>query len=243
MRPCHVQIVHRDIKPENMLLSSDGMLKLCDFGFARYMSTPHLPRDMSGYVATRWYRAPELLLSDNDYGQKVDIWAIGQSLSSMSNFTVQVICETLNSIICLQNCKICLPAKRSVWILSLPQHLESYFRMCLSSGFCTIFEEPVVKESIEASTSRLYMIHQSDTIICAKVRSSLVQVVCWLKFRLGSLFSLESQIWINFGSLWNLSQIVRLPAYEENFFFRCQQKALIPSQLSYCFTRLDHNVL
>ena len=41
------------------------------------MSMEHLARDMSGYVATRWYRAPELLLADNDYGPKVDIWAIG----------------------------------------------------------------------------------------------------------------------------------------------------------------------
>jgi len=59
-----------------MLLSSTGMLKLCDFGFARYLYGP--ANDMSDYVATRWYRAPELLVGDRTYGPAVDVWAIGQ---------------------------------------------------------------------------------------------------------------------------------------------------------------------
>lgn len=68
--------MHRDIKPENMLLSASGMLKLCDFGFAREVTARDF--DMSEYVATRWYRAPELLVGDKCYGQAVDIWAIGE---------------------------------------------------------------------------------------------------------------------------------------------------------------------
>lgn len=75
-------MIHRDIKPENMLLSSSGMLKLCDFGFARTM--PHtdsaVAGNMSEYVATRWYRAPELLITSAGYGPGVDIWAIGKLL-------------------------------------------------------------------------------------------------------------------------------------------------------------------
>ena len=75
-----MQVVHRDIKPENMLLSSSGMLKLCDFGFARVLPGVHdstAPGNMSEYVATRWYRAPELLVTGTGYGPGVDIWAIG----------------------------------------------------------------------------------------------------------------------------------------------------------------------
>jgi len=61
------QIIHRDIKPENILVSGEGMVKLCDFGFARTLNEP--TDTLTEYVATRWYRAPELLLSDANYGR------------------------------------------------------------------------------------------------------------------------------------------------------------------------------
>lgn len=70
-------IMHRDIKPENLLVSSKGILKICDFGFARKLSEESTAGGKySEYVATRWYRAPELLQSKN-YDASVDIWAIG----------------------------------------------------------------------------------------------------------------------------------------------------------------------
>lgn len=68
-------MIHRDIKPENLLLNSDNTLKLCDFGFARMANQRGQP--FTDYVATRWYRAPELLLGSPNYGKPVDIWAIG----------------------------------------------------------------------------------------------------------------------------------------------------------------------
>lgn len=59
---CHKnEIVHRDIKPENLLISSEDVLKLCDFGFARNLSEG-TDANYTEYVATRWYRSPELLL-------------------------------------------------------------------------------------------------------------------------------------------------------------------------------------
>ncbi|KAG7461749.1 hypothetical protein MATL_G00194420 [Megalops atlanticus] len=73
---CHQHnIIHRDIKPENILVSQSGVVKLCDFGFARTMAAPG--EVYTDYVATRWYRAPELLVGDTKYGKAVDIWAIG----------------------------------------------------------------------------------------------------------------------------------------------------------------------
>jgi cyclin-dependent kinase-like len=74
---CHRHdVIHRDIKPENLLVNMrDLTLKLCDFGFARAM--PHRDSPLTDYVATRWYRAPELLLGSTRYGKTVDMWAIG----------------------------------------------------------------------------------------------------------------------------------------------------------------------
>uniref|UniRef100_A0A8D8H2M1 cyclin-dependent kinase n=2 Tax=Culex pipiens TaxID=7175 RepID=A0A8D8H2M1_CULPI len=70
----HAGCLHRDIKPENILLTAQGQVKLCDFGFARMLSPGE---NYTDYVATRWYRAPELLVGDTQYGTPVDVWAIG----------------------------------------------------------------------------------------------------------------------------------------------------------------------
>lgn len=78
---CHASnVIHRDVKPENILISSEDIVKLCDFGFARLMLSPD--SFLSGskytdYVATRWYRAPELLVGKTDYNTAVDVWAVG----------------------------------------------------------------------------------------------------------------------------------------------------------------------
>ncbi|KAM6908908.1 cyclin-dependent kinase-like 4 [Xenentodon cancila] len=81
---CHQQnVIHRDIKPENILISHEGVVKLCDFGFARTMAAPSDPGVYTDYVATRWYRAPELLVGDIKYGKPVDVWAVGCLLIEM----------------------------------------------------------------------------------------------------------------------------------------------------------------
>ncbi|CAH2301400.1 cyclin-dependent kinase-like 2 isoform X1 [Pelobates cultripes] len=79
---CHNHnIIHRDIKPENILVSHSGIVKVCDFGFARTMAAPG--EVYTDYVATRWYRAPELLVGDIKYGKAVDVWAIGCLVTEM----------------------------------------------------------------------------------------------------------------------------------------------------------------
>ena len=59
------QCIHRDVKPENILLTKTGVIKLCDFGFARTL----VGDVFTDYVSTRWYRAPELLVGDIRYGK------------------------------------------------------------------------------------------------------------------------------------------------------------------------------
>lgn len=71
--------VHRDIKPENILVSSEGSIKICDMGFAKLLSN-----EMTDYVATRWYRPPELLVG-HSYGPPIDIWALGCIMAELSD--------------------------------------------------------------------------------------------------------------------------------------------------------------
>ena len=76
---CHLHnCLHRDVKPENILITKDGVGKLRDFGFARMISPGE---NYTDYVATRWYRAPELLVGDTQYGPPVDVWAVGQNIT------------------------------------------------------------------------------------------------------------------------------------------------------------------
>merc|ERR1719284_183432 len=81
---CHRHdVIHRDIKPENLLINpADNALRLCDFGFARTV-TPEA--QLTDYVATRWYRAPELLLGATQYGKDVDIWAFGCIMGELTD--------------------------------------------------------------------------------------------------------------------------------------------------------------
>lgn len=58
-------------------------MKLCDFGFARML--PQKGGNLTDYVATRWYRAPELLLGFNNYGKGVDLWAVGCILGELTD--------------------------------------------------------------------------------------------------------------------------------------------------------------
>lgn len=73
--------IHRDIKPENILLKSRDLLKIGDFGTTCHVTAGH---PLTEYVATRWYRSPECLLTRGSYNTKLDIWATGCVLYEMA---------------------------------------------------------------------------------------------------------------------------------------------------------------
>mmetsp|Transcript_97854 Transcript_97854/g.176625 ORF Transcript_97854/g.176625 Transcript_97854/m.176625 type:complete len:416 (+) Transcript_97854:58-1305(+) len=98
-------IWHRDLKPANCLVNSDCSVKICDFGLSRAVSSvqqtplPNTPRGeendqeqatglvvphtarakrvMTRHVVTRWYRAPELILLQDNYNYAIDVWSVG----------------------------------------------------------------------------------------------------------------------------------------------------------------------
>ncbi|XP_028913507.1 mitogen-activated protein kinase 7 [Ornithorhynchus anatinus] len=73
------QVIHRDLKPSNLLVNENCELKIGDFGMARGLCAAPAERQyfMTEYVATRWYRAPELMLSLHEYTQAIDLWSVG----------------------------------------------------------------------------------------------------------------------------------------------------------------------
>ncbi|KAJ2479277.1 MAPK protein hog1 [Coemansia sp. RSA 2131] len=71
-------VIHRDLKPSNIVINENCDLKICDFGLARVQDP-----QMTGYVSTRYYRAPEIMLTWQKYDVAVDIWSTGCIFAEM----------------------------------------------------------------------------------------------------------------------------------------------------------------
>lgn len=117
-------IIHRDLKPSNLLVNSNCDLKICDFGLARVLDCDIY---LSGYVETRWYRAPEILLEGSTYGAAIDMWSVGcifyELIMRKPLFPGK---STLNQISIIVE-KIGLPKDEDLDFVQLPR-AKSYLR-------------------------------------------------------------------------------------------------------------------
>lgn len=78
-------VLHRDVKPRNLLVNADCSVRICHFGLAR-PTIPELVTEnlsMTDYVATRWYRAPEITLWKKQYTEAIDVWGVGCILAEL----------------------------------------------------------------------------------------------------------------------------------------------------------------
>lgn len=93
-------VIHRDLKPSNLLLNANCDLKVCDFGLARSVKTAEPSGTETGfmteYVATRWYRAPEIMLTFKQYTK------VRYASSEMSHplLTLQIVCQGHRRLVC-----------------------------------------------------------------------------------------------------------------------------------------------
>ena len=84
------EVIHRDLKPSNIMINENCHVRVGDFGLMRSVdglgeSTDVTRQIMTDYVATRWYRAPEMIVGAQRYSKPVDMWALGCVLAELIN--------------------------------------------------------------------------------------------------------------------------------------------------------------
>ncbi|KAI9091161.1 kinase-like domain-containing protein [Phlyctochytrium arcticum] len=134
-------VVHRDLKPGNLLVNGDCELRICDFGLARGQPNQDAHLVQTEYVATRYYRAPEVILSPRHYGKPLDLWSVGCIFGELllgkvmfkgSNYVDQlkIIFEVLGTPEKLDEMGLCSPK-----VLKLLQGWRKWDKMPFSTIF------------------------------------------------------------------------------------------------------------
>uniref|UniRef100_A0A3P8V3Y7 mitogen-activated protein kinase n=1 Tax=Cynoglossus semilaevis TaxID=244447 RepID=A0A3P8V3Y7_CYNSE len=160
-------IIHRDLKPGNLAVNQDCELKILDFGLARSTDA-----EMTGYVVTRWYRAPEVILNWMHYTQTVDIWSVGCIMAEMINgktlFKGKDYMDQLTQIMKVTGVpgpefvqKLDSPEARS-YIKGLPRYPRKDFSVLFTRASATgidLLEKMLVLDGDERLTAELALEH------------------------------------------------------------------------------------
>ena len=111
------RIIHRDMKPQNILLSADGTVKLCDFGFARSMSAA--TNMVTSVKGTPLYMAPEVV-QQQPYDFRADLWSLGVILFELYTGEPPFYTESIYKL-------VDLILKQAVpWPQGMPHQLRSF---------------------------------------------------------------------------------------------------------------------
>lgn len=138
-------ITHRDIKPQNLLVDEEKMeLKLCDFGSSKKLKSNE---ESVSYIASRYYRAPELILGCKRYTSAIDIWAAGCVIAEMFN-NGQPLFTGADSLSLMKDIVNIIGAPTNDELASFPhinQPIPSVHRSCLEDAISNNVPEDLME--------------------------------------------------------------------------------------------------
>lgn len=159
------RILHRDMKSSNIMITKNGVLKLGDFGLARAMSKGQAQQRYTNRVVTLWYRPPELILGERNYGPPIDMWGAGCIMCEMWTRRPVMQGESEQHQISLIS-QLCGTISPDVW--PSVDKLEFYSKLELPKG-----HRRIIKERLRHYVKDQYAVDLIDKLLILDPRKRL----------------------------------------------------------------------